>query len=281
MKFILINFLSIVLFSIQLNSQQLTGKKLPTAKNKIMVIAHRGDHTLAPENSLLSIQNAIKDGADYVELDIRTTQDSQLVLMHDATVDRMTNGHGKIAEMKFDSIRNLKLYNKNVPISDTLLVPTFEEALAICKNKINIYLDFKNADVKKVYEAIQEAHMQDQMVVYINTPMQYVEWRKQVPSMPLILSLSAKVKDSTEMFKYLSSVNIDILDGNWNEYTQETVRASLSKGVPVWADMQAAIEDEAYWNKGIELGLSGIQTDHPKELIQYLKKLSMTNKQKN
>jgi glycerophosphoryl diester phosphodiesterase len=201
--------------------------------------------------------------------------------MHDATVDRMTNGHGKIAEMKFDSIRNLKLYNKNVPISDTLLVPTFEEALAICKNKINIYLDFKNADVKKVYEAIQEAHMQDQMVVYINTPMQYVEWRKQVPSMPLILSLSAKVKDSTEMFKYLSSVNIDILDGNWNEYTQETVRASLSKGVPVWADMQAAIEDEAYWNKGIELGLSGIQTDHPKELIQYLKKLSMTNKQKN
>jgi len=243
-----------------------------------MVIAHRGDHTLAPENSLLSIQNAIKDGADYVELDIRTTQDSQLVLMHDATVDRMTNGHGKIAEMKFDSIRNLKLYNKNVPISDTLVVPTFEEALAICKNKINIYLDFKNADVKKVYEAIQAAHMQDQMVVYINTPMQYVEWRKQVPSMPLILSLSAKVKDSTEMFKYLSSVNIDILDGNWNEYTQETVRASLSKGVPVWADMQAAIEDEAYWNKGIELGLSGIQTDHPKELIQYLKKLSMTKK---
>jgi glycerophosphoryl diester phosphodiesterase len=278
MKFILINFLSIVLFSIQLNSQQLTGKKLPSAKNKIMVIAHRGDHTLAPENSLLSIQNAIKDGADYVELDIRTTQDSQLVLMHDATVDRMTNGHGKIAEMKFDSIRNLKLYNKNVPISDTLVVPTFEEALAICKNKINIYLDFKNADVKKVYEAIQAAHMQDQMVVYINTPMQYVEWRKQVPSMPLILSLSAKVKDSTEMFKYLSSVNIDILDGNWNEYTQETVRASLSKGVPVWADMQAAIEDEAYWNKGIELGLSGIQTDHPKELIQYLKKLSMTKK---
>jgi len=278
MKFILINFLSIVLFSTQLNSQTLTPKKLPIAKNKIMVIAHRGDHTLAPENSLLSIQNAIKDGADYVELDIRTTKDSQLVLMHDATVDRMTNGHGKIAEMKFDSIRSLKLYNKNNALSDTLLVPTFEEALAICKNKINIYLDFKNADVKKVYEAIEAAQMQDQMAVYINTPMQYLEWRKQVPSMPLILSLNAKVKDSTEMFKYLSSVNIDILDGNWNEYTQETVRASLLKGVPVWADMQAAVEDEAYWNKGMELGLSGIQTDHPKELIQYLQKLSLAPK---
>jgi len=278
MKFIPLNFLSIVLFTTQLNSQPLTAKKLPTAKNKIIVIAHRGDHTMAPENSLLSIQNAIDDGVDYVELDIRTTQDSQLVLMHDATVDRMTNGHGKIAEMKFDSIRNLKLYNKNAPTSDTLLVPRFEEALAICKNKINIYLDFKNADVKKVYEAIRDAHMLDQMVVYINTPMQFVEWRKQVPSMPLIVSLNAKVKDSIEMFKYLSSVNIDILDGNWNEYTQETVQAALSKGVPVWADMQAAVEGEAYWNKGIELGLLGIQTDHPKELIQYLKKLSLASK---
>jgi len=278
MKFIPLNFLSIVLFTTQLNSQPLLAKKLPTAKNKIIVIAHRGDHTMAPENSLLSIQNAIDDGVDYVELDIRTTQDSQLVLMHDATVDRMTNGHGKIAEMKFDSIRNLKLYNKNAPTSDTSLVPRFEEALAICKNKINIYLDFKNADVKKVYEVIRAAHMQDQMVVYINTPIQFVEWRKQVPSMPLIVSLNAKVKDSIEMFKYLSSVNIDILDGNWNEYTQETVQAALSKGVPVWADMQAAVEGEAYWNKGIELGLLGIQTDHPKELIQYLKKLSLASK---
>jgi len=280
MKFILLNFLSIVLFTIQLNSQPLLAKKLPIAKNKIIVIAHRGDHTLVPENSLLAIQNAIKDGADYVELDIRTTQDSQLVLMHDATVDRMTNGHGKIAEMKLDSIRSLKLFNKNNALSDTLSVPTFEEALAVCKNKINIYLDFKNADVKKVYEIVQAAHMQDQMVVYINTPMQYVEWRKQVPSMPLILSLNAKVKDSIEMYKYLSSVNIDILDGNWNEYTQETVRAALSKGVPVWADMQAAVEGEAYWNKGIELGLLGIQTDHPKELIQYLQKLSLAPKNK-
>ena len=82
MKFIPLNFLSIVLFTTQLNSQPLLAKKLPTAKNKIIVIAHRGDHTMAPENSLLSIQNAIDDGVDYVELDIRTTQDSQLVLMH-------------------------------------------------------------------------------------------------------------------------------------------------------------------------------------------------------
>jgi glycerophosphoryl diester phosphodiesterase len=248
---------------------------LPQIKNKLVVIAHRGDHTTAPENSLMAIQNAIQDGADYVELDIRTTKDGQLVLMHDGTVDRMTNGKGKINELLYDTIRALKLFNKSITNSDTVQIPTFEEALQFCKNKINIYLDFKAANVQQVYNEILKANMHDQMVVYINAPNQYLDWRKQVPTMPLILSLNTKISDSSAMVQYLNKINIDILDGNWNEYTQATVSASTKKGIPVWADMQSSMENEAYWEKGIELGLLGIQTDHPKELVQYLRKLKL------
>ena len=260
-----------LLCSFGLYAQNVAIRILPKSKNKMIVIAHRGDHTIAPENSLMAIQNAINDGADYVELDIRTTNDGKLVLMHDGTVDRMTNGKGNINELSFDTIRALKLFNKRITNSDTLQVPTFEEALQLCKNKINIYLDFKAAHVPQVYEAIIKANMQNQMVVYINAPNQYTDWRKYVPTMPLILSLNKKVKDSTEMVEYLNKINIDILDGNWNEYTQETVNAATKMGVPVWADMQATKEDYVYWLKGIELGLLGIQTDHPKELVQFIK----------
>ena len=260
-----------LLCSFGLYAQNVAIRILPKSKNKMIVIAHRGDHTIAPENSLMAIQNAINDGADYVELDIRTTNDGKLVLMHDGTVDRMTNGKGNINELSFDTIRALKLFNKRITNSDTLQVPTFEEALQLCKNKINIYLDFKAAHVPQVYEAIIKANMQNQMVVYINAPNQYTDWRKYVPTMPLILSLNKKVKDSTEMIQYLNKINIDILDGNWNEYTQETVNAATKMGVPVWADMQATKEDYVYWLKGIELGLLGIQTDHPKELVQFIK----------
>ena len=260
-----------LLCSFGLHAQNVDTSVLPKSKNKIVVIAHRGDHTIAPENSLMAIQNAINDGADYVELDIRTTKDGKLVLMHDGTVDRMTNGKGNINELSFDTIRALKLFNKRITNSDTLQVPTFEEALQLCKNKINIYLDFKAAHVPQVYEAIIKANMQNQMVVYINAPNQYTDWRKYVPTMPLILSLNKKVKDSTEMIQYLNKINIDILDGNWNEYTQDTVNAATKMGVPVWADMQATKEDYVYWLKGIELGLLGIQTDHPKELVQFIK----------
>ena len=260
-----------LLCSFGLYAQNVAIRILPKSKNKMIVIAHRGDHTIAPENSLMAIQNAINDGADYVELDIRTTKDGKLVLMHDGTVDRMTNGKGNINELSFDTIRALKLFNKRITNSDTLQVPTFEEALQLCKNKINIYLDFKAANVPQVHEAIIKANMQNQMVVYINAPNQYTDWRKYVPTMPLILSLNKKVKDSTEMIQYLNKINIDILDGNWNEYTQETVNAATKMGVPVWADMQATKEDYVYWLKGIELGLLGIQTDHPKELVQFIK----------
>jgi len=245
----------------------------PSSKNKIIVIAHRGDHTIAPENSLLSIQNAINDGADYVEIDLRTTNDKQLVLMHDASVDRMTNGVGKVSTLSYESVRALKLFNKLINNSDTLQVPSFEEALFLCKNKINIYLDFKDANVQEAYAAIQKAKMEDQMVVYINTPNQFVDWRKWAPNMPLILSLNTKVKDSLAMANYLTHTNIDILDGNWNEYTKETVEAAKEMGVPVWADMQSKQEDEKYWLNGLLLGLAGIQTDHPKELVQFIKSM--------
>jgi glycerophosphoryl diester phosphodiesterase len=274
MKIYLLPLLIFSIFSLPLLAQEKNQNIFPKSKNKIIVIAHRGDHTKAPENSLLAIENAINDGADYVELDLRTTKDGQLVLMHDATVDRMTNGTGKVSSLSYDSIRTLKLFNKNISNSDTVQVPSFEEALNACKNKINIYLDFKEANVQQAYTAILKANMENQMVVYINAPIQYVDWRKWVPKMPLILSLNTKIKDSLAMVNYLDRINIDILDGNWYEYTKETVQAALSKGVPVWADMQSKLEDDNYWRKGLILGLTGIQTDHPKELVQLIKTMT-------
>ena len=275
-------FINIIclLVSTQLIAQSF-AKQLPKSKNNLIVIAHRGDHTIVPENSKMSIQNAIEDGADYVELDIRTTKDGQLVLMHDPTVDRMTNGMGKVRDLNFDEIRSLKLYNKMNFKPDTLQIPTFEESLKICKNKINIYLDFKDANVQKVYQAIKNEGMENQIVVYINSPNQYAEWRKLVPTMPLILSLNKKIKDSAEMIEYLTNFKIDILDGNWTEYTKDKVNAALKMGVPVWADMQSTTENDDFWRQGISIGLSGIQTDHPKELVKLIQKLNLKNFSKN
>src|SRR5947209_4506366 len=61
----------------------------------VVVIAHRGEHLSHPENTIAAFQAAVDAGADFFELDVRTTSDGKFVLMHDSTVDRMTNGHGE------------------------------------------------------------------------------------------------------------------------------------------------------------------------------------------
>jgi glycerophosphoryl diester phosphodiesterase len=78
---------------------------LPHSKNKIVVISHRGNHIEAPENTLASTREAITCGADYVEVDLRTTKDGHLVVLHDAKVDRTTNGSGKIADMTLEDVK--------------------------------------------------------------------------------------------------------------------------------------------------------------------------------
>ena len=76
---------------------------------QIAVISHRGEHLAHPENTLPAFQAAIDAGADFFELDVRTTSDGRLVLMHDRTVDRTTNSKGTVREMTLEQIRGLDI----------------------------------------------------------------------------------------------------------------------------------------------------------------------------
>lgn len=75
----------------------------------VLVASHRGQWRSAPENSLGAIDQAIKDGAEIVEIDVRLTSDGVPVLMHDSTVDRTTDGRGQVADLSLAQIKNLRL----------------------------------------------------------------------------------------------------------------------------------------------------------------------------
>lgn len=108
--------------------------------NKVMVAAHRGDWRYAPENSIAAIEHCIAVGADIVELDLRMTNDSVLIVMHDNTLDRTTDGKGPVAEWTYDSIRTLHLKN-GCGIKTVHKVPTLEEAMLAAKDRILVNLD--------------------------------------------------------------------------------------------------------------------------------------------
>ncbi len=100
------------------------------------IIAHRGASAYFPENTLLSFSKAIELNADMIELDIRKTRDEQLVVIHDQTVDRTTNGKGKVSSMTYDQIQKLDAGQGEK-------VPSLKDALYLGKGKTRFVIELK------------------------------------------------------------------------------------------------------------------------------------------
>lgn len=211
---------------------------LPVVKHKHVVIAHRGDHTVLPENTLAAYARAIEDGVDYVEVDVRTFKDGRLYI-----------SHGALSEL-----------NESVP--------SLPEVLNLCKGRVNIYLDFKEADPVVVYSMIKKAGMEKHMVVYCNTLEQVNAWQKVAPKMPLMTSIPDDVKDLNAFFdKY----PVAVIDGNIGQYTPEMLALFKKRNIAVWLDVQAKDEGPLSWQQALDTPVQGLQTDHPAALINYLK----------
>ncbi|WP_184548808.1 glycerophosphodiester phosphodiesterase family protein [Mucilaginibacter sp. FT3.2] len=243
----------------------------PKSKHKFIVASHRGDHIIYPENTLAAYQEAIKNEADYVEIDLRTTKDGELVSMHDGLVNRMTNGKGNIKDQTLAELEQLIIRSRDTTDKTVYRIPTFKQILAACKNKINIYLDFKAADPEQAYQMIKQYGMEKQVLVYINSPDQFTGWRKAAPQMPLMLSMPDSVKNTTAMTRFIEQHHPDILDGSYSQYTNEMVTLAAQYHIPVWPDIQSAGEGPNDWNKAQDKGLRGLQTDHPAALVKFLK----------
>ena len=112
-----------------------------TNSEYVVVISHRGDWRNYPENSIPAIESIIRMGVDMMELDVKMTKDSVLILMHDKTIDRMTNGKGKVSDITYDSLMTFKMKRAHNVVTDTIKVPTLREALLCCKDRILVNVD--------------------------------------------------------------------------------------------------------------------------------------------
>ena len=267
-KTILSAFLSCLAF---VAMGQETTAPLPVSKNGFVVIAHRGNHQVKPENTLAAIEEAIKAGADYVEIDLRTTKDGHLVLCHDETVDRTTNGKGRVQDLTWEEVSKLAVVSKD---GKEYRIPEFREVLKICKDRINIYLDFKEADVAETYRQIKAGGMEKQVVVYLNKIEQYTAWRKNEPAVPLMASLPESINTKEDLLALLDKMQLEVLD-NVKDTAMLTV--ARENGINVWLDVQGRDENPAKWNEAMRTGIQGVQTDHPEALVKYLEQNNLRN----
>lgn len=135
-----------------------------------IILAHRGDLAHAPENTLPSFQQAIQKGADGVELDAKLTADGHVVVFHDMTVDRTTNGNGKLASFSLEAIRKLDAGSWFSEKFKGVQVPLLKEVFEIVgKDKlINIeltnYTTPRDGLVDKVCDLIKRHGNQKQII---------------------------------------------------------------------------------------------------------------------
>jgi glycerophosphoryl diester phosphodiesterase len=266
-----VTFLIYLISALQANAQP---NPLPKPRHRFTVIAHRGDHVKYPENTLAAYREAIRNGADYVEIDLRTTQDSALVSMHDGSITRMTGKPGNIKDLTLSAIKDLEIRSNDSTDTNIYRVPTFEEILKACKNKIYIYLDFKDASAAATCKVLRKYGMEKQVIVYINSATQFKDWRTVAPDMPLMLSLPDGAKDVNAVKNFVDQYHPDLLDGNWKSYNGEILKYLAESKLPAWPDIQSADEDK-HWDEALPLGFTGLQTDHPAALIAHLKKLGL------
>ena len=98
-------FLGSSLFAGAQNSNKMEELRSKETTDYVWVAAHRADYVFAPENSIQALKNAIYFGADLIETDVRLTKDGHVVMMHDYTVDRMTNGTGRVSDLTLAEIK--------------------------------------------------------------------------------------------------------------------------------------------------------------------------------
>lgn len=142
-------------------------------REKVYIVAHRANTLKAinegvPENSLECIQMAIESGVvDMIEIDVRPTKDGVLVLMHDASINRTTNGKGNVSSLTYEQLMQYDMKRDTRP-STGIKVPTLKQALELCKGKMFINLDIhsKNVPIGDLANLIIECGMIDQVMIY-------------------------------------------------------------------------------------------------------------------
>lgn len=139
--------------------------------SRLIVVAHRGCVGEAPEVSIASIHACAGKGINAVEMDVRTSKDGHLVAIHDATVDRTTDGQGKVAEMTLAQLQALRLRRgnggKSVVVTDEHLPTLREMLLAARQHDFIVHLDIKQADYASVASLVDELGLRGKTTVWI------------------------------------------------------------------------------------------------------------------
>jgi len=234
-------------------------------EDRVEVTAHRGSSRNAPENSLSAIRQAIRDGADFAEIDVQETSDGVVVLLHDDDLMRVAGVSRKIWETSYAEIENLDAGSWFSPQFAGEKIPTLAEAIQAAGDqiKLNIELKFNGHDdrlAERVVRTIQDHGFQSRCVLSSLSYPRLMEAKRLEPRIPVGHIVFKTVGDVTRFDVDFLSMKSDLVD----EALVSTARKA-DKQIHVWT-----VNDPRRMTAFIDLGVNNIITDEPAELVGIL-----------
>jgi len=267
-------------------------RDLKDPKGPVMVVAHRGCHTEEPENSIAAFRRCIAVGVDVIETDVQHTKDGVLVLMHDQTVDRTTNGTGRVDSLTLAELKTLRLKlgkgGPDAPLTGET-IPTFEEALAVTNGQILVDLDAKGTNLKRVWGdslvLLERLGMLEQITVKMTAgrddALMDQPILKRVNYLQRVVSTGAPLSEVVRTNQKYRPVAYTVVMLNL-PYLDEGVKAVKASGSRVWvepfwgataggySDKLALYDPNANWGRLLDAGANMMLTDQPEALVFYL-----------
>ncbi len=244
---------------------------MPILKAIVMVvkIAHRGVNEMAPENTIPAFKAAIDMGLDYVEIDIRCTKDAHLVLSHDETVDRVTDGSGKVSDLALDELKGLDAGSWFDDRFRGLSIPTFQEVLEVCEGHIGIYLDLKEAPLDPVLATLSRYGMIGDTVVYSDLDT-LAKLKELEPGLRVMPGPGIWLRVPGIPAAIVNNLPAEVLDSNIVDWTPEAVEEVHGAGGEVYVDTLGEMDNQEGMLAALNMGVDGIDTDHPDILVKTL-----------
>ena len=240
-----------------------------------MVIAHRGFSGAAPENTLAAFQKAIDVGSDMLELDVHFSMDREVVVIHDETLERTTNGRGQVVDLALKELKKLDAGFRFGPQFSGERIPTLKEVLELAKGKILVNIEIKNPAhgryfiselADRAWQEVKKAGMVHQVIFSAFNPAALERIREKTPRSRVALLYHKPWESPREVtggdsYAILNLRNIHLTKNKIAKIHQAGMQVNVYTVNPV-----EEMEQFVQW------GVDGIITNHPDRLIKILQK---------
>lgn len=245
------------------------GLSLPLAylgpNEEAAIVAHRGASGYAPENTMAAFELAVQMDADYIELDVRMSKDGELVVLHDETVERTTNGAGNVRDYTLSELKALDAGSYFAPGYAKETIPTLQEVLDRFQGRIGLLIEVKASPSytgleDKVVRLFEQYDDRENIVIQSFDAELARAIYARLPDIPVGVLISAEqppltdaALDDIASYAAYINYNVELLDA-------ETVKKVHDRNRKVMAWTIRKETDEARIKR---LGVDGIITDYP------------------